>query len=150
MRNEKGNIALMGLIFIAIALCILLLVIAIFLGHVNNVLYTVKLNMYSINRSAIIAVNKNKANIDLFSYNKNAYKQEFIKALKLEYELDEYLSNDEKLISNIYIDEFEIYNKGTKDSYTRRKIRQQNNTYSNKGKNKTNNIKDIIRKDFYF
>ena len=59
------------------------------------------------------------ANIDYFSYDENSYKDEFVKLLKTNYELDESLSNSEKLITSIEIIEYDVYEKRQKDSYTR-------------------------------
>lgn len=88
------------------------------MSHINNILYNLKLDMYSMNRSAIIAVNKYSTSVDKFSYNVGAYKDEFIKFLKSNYELDENLSNDKKLITSIEIKEYTIYEKGNRDLYT--------------------------------
>ena len=121
MKNQNGNILTIGLIFVAIAIIIFMFVIAVFMSHINSILYNIKLDMYSMNKTAIIAVNKNKANIDNFSYNKNVYKEEFIKLLKSNYNLDDNLKNDDKLITKIDIVEYEIYEDKKKDSYTGKK-----------------------------
>lgn len=118
MKNQNGNVLTIGLIFIAIAIIIFMFVIAVFMSHINSILYNIKLDMYSMNKTAIIAVNKNKANIDNFSYNKNVYKEEFIKLLKSNYNLDDNLKNDDKLITKIDVVEYEIYEDKKKDSYT--------------------------------
>ena len=116
--NQKGNVLIISVIFISIAIIIFTFTIAVFTSHINSILYNLKLDMYSMNRSAIIAVNKNTANIDYFSYDENSYKDEFVKLLKTNYELDESLSNLEKLITSIEIIEYDIYEKRQKDSYT--------------------------------
>lgn len=119
-KNNKnsGNILCVAMIFIAIAVVIFTFIIAVFRCHVNNVLYNVKLDMYSMNRSAIIAVNKYNTSIDKFSYNAEAYKKEFIKLLKENYELDNNFKNDKKLISSIIVKEYDIYENREKDSFT--------------------------------
>lgn len=119
--NQKGNILIISMIFVAIAITIFTFIIMLTISHTNNILYNFKLEMYSMNKTAIIAVNKNKANIDNFSYNKNVYEKEFIKLLKQNYKLDNNLSNGDKLISNIEIKEYEIYEKNKKDNYTKEK-----------------------------
>ena len=119
MNNEKGNTLIIFSILCAILLIILLFTMAIFMSHVNSVLYGLKLDMYSIARSGIISVNKNKANTGNFSYDTKAFKKEFEQQLKETYELDDNFTNNEKLISKITIKEYKIYNKGNKDSYTK-------------------------------
>ena len=105
VKKNKGNILIIGLVFIAIALVILTFVIAIFMSHINSILYNVKLDMYSMNRSAVVAVNKNVANMDFFTYNKDTYKKEFVNLLKDTYELNEDFSNNSKLITKVEIKE---------------------------------------------
>ena len=119
--NNKGNVLRIGIVFVAIAIVIFTFVIAVFMSHINSVLYSVKLDMYSMNKSAVIAVNKNKANTDRFSYNKNAYKDEFVKLLIKNYELDDNFSNEDKLITHISIEEYEVYNKNKKDNFTKKR-----------------------------
>lgn len=116
--NKNGDILMIVLIFIMIAFVIFTFIISVFMSHINSILYNLKLDMYTLNRSAIIAVNKNKANIDEFSYNAKAYKEEFVRGLKADYELDDNLRNENKLITSIDIEEYEIYEKREKDNYT--------------------------------
>jgi hypothetical protein len=122
MRSENGNALIISGIFIVIAIIIFIFFIAIFLGHINSILYNIKVDMFSINKSAIISINKNKGNIDILSYDKKAYKEYFEEALKSNYSLNDDLSNDEKLISKISIIEYDIIQKGKKDSFTKKKV----------------------------
>ncbi len=119
---NDGNALIIATIFMAILLIILLFAMAIFMSHVNNILYNFKLDMYSIARSGIIAVNKNQANTGNFTYDTKTYKKEFEKSLKENYELNDDFENDEKLISNIKIVEYKIYKNGEKDSFTKSKV----------------------------
>lgn len=118
---ERGNTLIIAAIFMAIILTILMFAVAIFTSHVNNTLYNVKLDMYSIARSGIISVNKNQANVGNFKYDVKAYKTEFEKSLKENYKLNEDFENEEKLISKIKILEYKIYKKGEKDNFTKNK-----------------------------
>lgn len=122
MKKREGNVLVIGVIFIAIALVIFLFILAIFMSHINSTLYNIKLDMYSLNKTAVIAVNKNKTNVDNFSYNKNTLKNEFVSLLKSNYELDDDLKNNEKLISSISIEEYEVYEKNKKDNYTNQRL----------------------------
>lgn len=112
---KKGNVLIISVIFIAICIVIILFIATFFMSHVNSILYNLKLEMYSINKSAVIAVNKNKTSIDDFSYNKKSYREYFENAIKTSYDLDENFENNNKLISNVRILEYEIYEKGSKD-----------------------------------
>ena len=118
MKNNSGMVVTISMVFMAIAIIIFVLIITIFISHINSVLYNLKIEMYSLNRSAIIAVNKNKANIDNFAYDSQTYEKEFIKLLKSNYELDDDLKNENKLINKIKIIEYKIYEARAKDSYT--------------------------------
>lgn len=121
LSNQKGNIITISLIFVAIVITIFTFVIAVFMSHINNILYNLKLDMYSMNKSAIVAVNKYRTSMDEFSYSKVAYEKEFLKLLKSNYELNEDLENDKKLITAITIEEYNIYDKNQKDSFTKEK-----------------------------
>ncbi len=122
MKENSGEILTASVVFFAIAIIICMLVITIFVSHINSVLYNFKLEMYSLNRSAIIAVNKTKTSVDNFSYNIATYKNEFVKLLKSNYELDENLENENKLISGINIVEYKIYNARSKDSFSKKNL----------------------------
>ena len=121
LLKQEGNIVVIAMIFIGIALIIFIFVIAIFMGNINSILYGVKTDMYTINKSAVISVNKNQANVDNFKYNEKAYKKSFIELLKKNYDLDNNLENKNGLISKISIEEYKIYKKGQSDKFTKEK-----------------------------
>lgn len=150
VKKDKGNILIIGLVFIAIALVIFTFVIAIFMSHINSILYNVKLDMYSMNRSAVIAVNKNVANMDFFTYNKDTYKNEFVNLLKDTYELDEDFSNNSKLITKVEIKEYEIYSKNKIDKFTNKRCDDRTIHTVLKVKIKPIILKDILEKIFVF
>lgn len=118
---KKGNVLIISVIFIAICIVIILFIAAIFMSHVNSILYNLKLEMYSINKSAIIAVNKYNTSIDSFSYNKKEYRKYFEDAIKKSYDLDKNFKNPDKLISSLKIIDYEIYDVGNRDAYTKNK-----------------------------
>ena len=120
-KRNNGEVLTISIIFIAIAVTIFMFILAIFMSHINTVLYNLKIDMYTLNKSAIIAINKGKTSIDNFSYNEKVYKNEFIKGLKMNYELDENLENQRKLINRIEIIEYKIYEDNKKDLYTGKK-----------------------------
>ncbi len=115
---NNGNVLVIFAIFTAIFLTIIIFIATIFTSHVNSTLYNFKLNVYSMAKSGIIAVNKNKLNTGNFSYDTNTYKKELEKMLKINYDLDDSMSNNEKLISKINIEDYKIYKSGEKDRYT--------------------------------
>lgn len=55
---KKGNVLIVTVFIIAIFVIIILFIATLFMNHVNSILYTFKLEMYSINKAAIFAVNK--------------------------------------------------------------------------------------------
>jgi hypothetical protein len=122
MKNQKGNALVISGIFVTLALAIFVFIISIFFSHVNSILYRVKIDMFHINKSAILAINKNRGNIDVQSYDKKEYKKYFVEALKNNYELDNNLSNKNKLITKIELVEYEIIQSGKKDSFTKKKV----------------------------
>ncbi|MBO5179399.1 MAG: hypothetical protein J6B87_03540 [Clostridia bacterium] len=122
MKNKKGNVMLVSVLFIAAILIIFVFIISIFISQVNSTLYRIKTEMYSINRNGIIAVNKNIANTGKLSYSEKEYKKYFVEAIKENYNLDENLENDSSLVEKIKIKEYEILNKKSKDSYTKKRV----------------------------
>ena len=82
--------------------------------------------MYSINKSAIISVNKNKTSIDSFSYDTKEYKKYFENSLKDSYDLNNDFENKDKLITSIKILEYDIYEIGEKDAEIIKKKMGQN------------------------
>lgn len=119
MKNKKGNIMLVAVLFVTVILIIFVFIISIFVSQVNNTLYRIKTEMYSINRNGIIAVNKNIASTGKLSYSEKEYQKYFVNSLKENYDLDENLKNDDGLIEKINIKEYKILKKKTKDSYTK-------------------------------
>lgn len=119
-KKNNGEILTISMIFISIAITIFIFVLAIFMSHINTILYNFKIDMYTLNKSAVISINKAQTSIDNFSYNSSIYKKEFIEGLKKNYDLDENLENENKLISKIEIVEYEIYEKDKKDAYTKK------------------------------
>lgn len=122
MKNKKGNVMLVAILFITAVLIIFIFIISIFITQVNSTLYRIKTEMYSINRNGIIAVNKNLANTGSLSYSEKEYEKYFINSLKENYNLDENLENDDGLVERIKIKEYKILNKKTKDSYTKERV----------------------------
>lgn len=122
MKNRKGNVLLVSVLFIAAVLIIFVFIISIFISQVNSTLYRIKTEMYSINRNGIIAVNKNVANTGKLNYSEKEYKKYFINSLKENYNLNDKLENGEGLIEKIRIKEYEILKKNTKDSFTRKRV----------------------------
>ena len=122
---KKGNVLIVTIFIIAIFVIILLFIATLFMNHVNSILYTFKLEMYSINKSAIFAVNKGRTSIDDFSYNKNVYKKYFEDEIKRQYDLNKEFKNKDKLISSVKVEEYDIFSKGEKDTYTNKKCENQ-------------------------
>ena len=118
---KQGNVLMVAMIFVAIGIVIILFIATLFMSHVNSILYNLKLEMYSINKAAIIAVNKNQTSMDKFSYDKKAYRTYFENALKESFDLNNNLENENHLIESIQIMEYEVIEKGKKDSFTKQK-----------------------------
>lgn len=121
LKRKNGEILTISMIFIAIAITVFIFVLAIFMSHINTILYNFKIDMYTLNKSAVISINKGRTSIDDFSYNSFIYKEEFVKELKRNYDLDENLENKNKLISNVEIVEYEVYEENKRDSYSKKR-----------------------------
>jgi len=106
--NKKGNVFVVSTFFIAGVLVILLFTVLIFVSEINSLLYNIKLDMYSINKSAVISVNKGITSREKFSYDKDTYKEYFIKMLKANYKLDDELKNNNGVIQSVKVLEYDI------------------------------------------
>ena len=121
--NKNGNVMMISIIFIAIIITIFLFIMLIFISQVNSLLYNIKLDMYSINKSAIISVNKGITSREYFSYDKNEYKNYLKEMLRKNYGLNESLENEEGIVRQAKIIECEVYSPGYKDSHTGAKVK---------------------------
>lgn len=122
MKKQNGNIMIISLLFITAILIIFVFIISVFISQVNNTLYRIKTEMYIFNRNGIIAINKNIANQGILSYSEEKYKEQFVKALKDNYSLNEKMENDTGLVERIKIKEYKILNKNKKDSFTNKRV----------------------------
>ena len=120
--DKKGNALIISTIFIMIILVIFVFIMFIFVSEVNSLLYNIKLDMYSINKSAIISVNKGITSREKFSYDKETYKEYFEKMLMTNFKLSNELQNEKGIIKSVKIIEYDIYEKGKKDKYTNNKV----------------------------
>lgn len=120
--NKNGNVFIISTLFIAGILTIFLFIIMIFISEVNSILYNVKLDMYSINKSAIISVNKGVTSREKFSYDKKTYLEHFKNLLVKNYNLDKELKNETGIIKEVKIIEYDIYQAGKKDKYSNQKL----------------------------
>lgn len=123
--NKNGNVLIFSTFFVAGILVIFLFIMLIFVSEVNSLLYNIKLDMYSINKSAIISVNKGITSRKKFSYDEITYKNYFEKMLIANYSLNKNLENSDGIVQRVKIIQYDIYNSGTKDRYTNNKV---NNT----------------------
>ena len=118
---KQGNVLVIAMIFVAICMVVILFIAAIFMSHVNSILYHLKLEMYSINQSAILSVNKNSTSIDNFSYHPKTYRTYFEKALKENFHLNDQLENRDNLIEYVKIIEYDMIENGKRDPFTKEK-----------------------------
>lgn len=151
LTNQKGNTFIISIFIIAIILVIFILIIAIYFGIINSILYDIKLDMYSINKSAIIAVNKGvTSRSGKLNYDVDDLKKYFKEQLKSNYNLDDNLRNNDGLIQNVEIIEYEILRSGKKDSVTNKKSQGTTIHSVIKVKVKPLILKDALKDKFTF
>ncbi len=122
-NTNKGNSFIIGIIFVALIIIVLFFVCAVFVGETNSLLYNIKLDMYSINKSAIISVNKGATSRSrIIDYDKKEYLNYFKEMIKKNYNLDDNLSNLNGLVQKVDIVDYEVYRKGKKDRYTNNRV----------------------------
>lgn len=121
MKKNNGNAFIIAIVFVAIALSIIMFMCVVFFGEVNSLAHNIKLDMYSINKSAVISVNKGITSRNSFSYSKEAYKKSFVDLIKKNYSLNDNLKGSNGLVRSVDILQYEIYSKGKTDDYTNSK-----------------------------
>lgn len=105
ITESKGETNLLLIIITAgfVTVLIFLFAAAILVSHINSIMYTVKVDMFVINRAAILALNKDAEGKDLNDISREEYLKFFKEALKQNYGLDEELTGGNKLIEKIDI-----------------------------------------------
>lgn len=121
---KKGNVLLVAMIFVSIGIVIFLLIAVIIRSQINSLLYGIKLEMDMLNRSAILSVNKMQTSMSNFSYQEEAYRESFQKALQNNFHLSETLEEGSGMIESIQIKEYAILEKGERDSYSEQRTQQ--------------------------
>ncbi len=121
--NKKGNIFLFSSFLVTAVLTAFFFIMVIFISETNSLLYNIKLDMYAINKSAVMSVNKGITSRERFSYDKKTYQKYFEKMLKVNYQLEDDMSNVNALVQRVRVLEYEIYEKGDKDDYTKIKVK---------------------------
>ena len=121
-KNHKGNAVLMAVIFVMIVLVIFVFIAVIFVCEMNSIIYNIKLDMYSINKTAIVSVDKGITSRGTFSYDLNSYKKQFSDLIKKNYKLDDNMKNFDGLVEEVQLLQYEIIKSNKKDPYTKKKL----------------------------
>jgi len=105
IREPKGETNLLLIIVTTgfATVLIFLFAAAVLVNHINSIMYTIKVDMFMINRAAIIALNKDAEGKDLNDICRKEYMKFFKQALQQNYGLDERLENGNRLIERIDI-----------------------------------------------
>lgn len=122
---QKGNVFIFSTFTVVGVLVIMLFIVLIYISQINSLVYNIKLDMYSINKSAIVSVNKGITSREKFSYDKDTYAKYFKEMIRKNYKLNDELQTEDGLIQQVKIIEYDIYQSGKKDKYTNSKV---NNT----------------------
>ena len=122
IKKNSGNAFMISIIFILLILVIFIFICVIFASEMGSIAYNIKLDMYSFNKSAIISVNKSSTSRGEFSYEKEDYKKYFVDLLKKNYDLNDDLKNNDGIVKEVKIKEYEIIKKGKKDKYIDKKV----------------------------
>ncbi len=148
--HKKGNTFIIAIFFVTIIILIFAFIMATFIGEVNSLLYNIKLDMYSANKSAVIAVNKARTSLGQFSYAEKDFREYFKNVIMSNYNLNQNLENKDGLVQKVEIEDYAIYKKGQTDSITNSKAN--NNTIHTviKVKIKPLILEDILSDVFIF
>ena len=121
--NKKGNSVIIFICIVSVIIVLFFFLMAVYISQINSILYNIKLDMYSINKSAIVSINKGVTSREKISYDKKVYEEYFKDLLKKNYNLDNNMKNDEALIEEVEILDYDICESGKKDNYTKTKFK---------------------------
>ena len=123
--RRSGNISIIIIVIMVIFIFMLLILFSICIIYINvySIVYNYKMDLYNLNRSAIISVNKVEGKLGVYEYDKNKYINQFILLLKKTYNLDNNLSDGSRNIDKIEILEYEIYHLGDVDNVTNKVLK---------------------------
>lgn len=116
--NNRGNAFLISIFFVAVIIAIFIFIGIVYASEASAIAYNIKLDMYSINKSAIISVNKGITSREKFSYDKKSYEKYFKEALIKNYNLNDNLKSSVGLVREIEILQYDILSNKEKDGYT--------------------------------
>ncbi len=124
LKESKGETNLLLIIVLQgfVVMFIFLFSIAVLVSHINAIMYTVKVDMFAINRAAVIALNKEVEKGNVSSVDRDDYYIYFKKVLQYNYKLDENLEAGSRLIEKIDILQYEYYTDSTEDDVTGKPI----------------------------
>ena len=126
LRNNKGqsNILLILVLMGFAVMFVFLFAAAVFISHVNSLLYTVKVDMFVINRAAIIALNREIGKKGGSNISRDDYYKYFKKVLQYNYNLDDNLKGGNRFIEQIDILQYEYYTNTVVDNVTGKTINE--------------------------
>lgn len=110
--KRQGAVSIVILAITMLFLVMFILLIAILITYINTyvIVYNYKIDLYNLNRSAIISVNKLEGKYGIYNYDANVYLNKFKELLILTYNLDGDLKNGSRYIQEVDIIEYEIKN----------------------------------------
>lgn len=125
--HKKGgdiSIFLIAITVTFVTIFVLLFSICVMYINMYSIVYNYKMDLYNLNRSAIVSVNKVEGKYGIYNYDKNVYFQQFKELLKKTYGLNDNLQNSDKFIEKIEILEYDIYTKGSFDNVTHKVVQE--------------------------
>ena len=124
LYRKSGTISIVIIALSGLFVIVLLVMFAVCIMYINmySIVYNYKMDLYNLNRSAIISINKSEGKFGIYEYNKQEYQNLFLELLKKTYNLNDELKNGDRYIEKVEILEYEIYTSGNIDSVTGKRI----------------------------
>lgn len=124
--SKSGEISVVIIALTVLFILVFLMVFGVCITYINmySIVYNYKMDLYNLNKSAIMSVNKVEGKFGIYEYNKDRYEEKFLELLKIAYNLNEELKNGNRYIQEVKILEYNIYKSGDVDSCTNKKINE--------------------------
>ncbi len=124
ITNRRGGVSIFIISITTMLVIMIILLFAVCVLNINtySIVYNYKIDLYNLNRNAIMSVNKVEGKYGIYKYDKEKYLYNFKKLLQKSYGLNDELKNGNRFIKEIKILEYDVLYKSQIDSVSNKLV----------------------------